>query len=414
MADTTYPNDEPDPESRSEWQEPTRHRLPERPPVLEFAVEDPWSYQQPQRSRPSPRRFWPTVGIVVTSALIGAASAAAVFLLDDKGRSEGPTAVVERLETQIITVEAPSSPAAAVAQKVLPSIVTVQIGFIQDNEFEVTGSGSGVVIDASGILVTNQHVVEGAAVVRVVFADGRSYAAEIVGSDAITDLAVVTIDGVGLTSIELGTTLDMAIGDTAIAVGNPLGLEGGPSVTVGVLSAFDRRVQVAADARLFGMLQTDAPITRGSSGGALVDTEGRLIGITSAIGVSDVGAEGLGFAIPVEMMTRITQEILEDGAARHAFLGISGDTHFEREADGALAPAGVTVFSVIQGTAADAAGIEVDDVIQSVDGDPVTTMDGLVVRLRFYRVGDVAALQISRNGESMVLNMELLERPAGV
>lgn len=171
---------------------------------------------------------------------------------------------------------------------------------------------------------------------------------------------------------------------------------------------------MSADAELFGMLQTDAPITRGSSGGALVDAEGRLIGITSAIGVSDVGAEGLGFAIPVEMMTRITRDILEFGHARHAFLGITGSTHFETEADGAVAPAGVEVASVLEGTAAAAAGIEVGDVIQSVDGQPVTTMDGLVVRLRFYRVGDVADLQISRDGQPLELEMSLLERPEGV
>ena len=145
-----------------------------------------------------------------------------------------------------------------------------------------------------------------------------------------------------------------------------------------------------------------------------VDSEGRLIGITSAIGVSDVGAEGLGFAVPVEMMSRITQDILEFGVARHAFLGITGATHFEVELDGAVAPAGVSVGSVIEGTAADAAGLRVGDIIESVDGQSVATMDGLVVRLRFYRVGDVASLLISRSGASSVLQLELLERPEGV
>jgi len=320
----------------------------------------------------------------------------------------------ERVETQIVTVEASATPAAAVALRVLPSIVTVEIGLIEGTSFTATGSGSGVVIDAAGTLVTNEHVVGGAAAVRVIFANGKSYQAEVVGTDSITDLAVITIDAVGLTSVELGSSVDMSIGDPAIAIGSPLGLAGGPSVTVGVLSAFDRRVRVSADAELFGMLQTDAPITRGSSGGALVDSEGRLIGITSAIGVSDVGAEGLGFAIPVEMMTRITQDILEFGVAKHAFLGITGSTHFEDEADGAIAPAGVSVGSVIEGTAADAAGVEVGDIIQSVDGQPVATMDGLVVRLRLHRVGDIAQLQILRDDQVLVIDMELLERPEGV
>ncbi|MEE9297784.1 MAG: trypsin-like peptidase domain-containing protein [Acidimicrobiia bacterium] len=414
MPDTTNPSGEPGPESPSELQEPIRQRLPERPPVLEFPADDPWSYRAPQRHQPGPRPFWRTAGVVVASALIGAASAAAVFLLNDEGTSSRPNAVIERVETQIITAEAPATPAAAVARRVLPSIVTVEIGIIEGSDFLITGSGSGVVIDTDGTLVTNEHVVGGAEVVRVVFADGRSYDAEVVGTDSLTDLAVITIDALGLTAVELGTTIEMSIGDTAIAIGSPLGLAGGPSVTVGVLSAFDRRVQVAADLELFGMLQTDAPITRGSSGGALVDSEGRLIGITSAIGVSDVGAEGLGFAIPVELMTRITRDILEFGAARHAFLGITGATHFETEIDGALAPAGVAVASVIEGTAADAAGLRVGDVIQSVDEQPVTTMARLVVRLRFYRVGDVASLLISRSGNVMLLELELLERPEGV
>ena len=376
-------------------------------------MEDPWSRRAPRRRQPAPRFFWRSVGVVVASALVGAASASAVFLLRGD-TAPSPSAVVERVETQIITTEFSAAPAAAVALKVLPSIVTVEIGIIDGADFIVTGSGSGVVIDVDGTLVTNEHVVGGAAAVRVVFADGRSYDAEVIGTDSLTDLAVITIDALGLTAIELGTSVDMAIGDPAIAIGSPLGLAGGPSVTVGVLSAFDRRVQVAGDVELFGMLQTDAPITRGSSGGALVDSKGRLIGITSAIGVSDVGAEGLGFAIPVEMMTRITQDILEFGGARHAFLGITGSTHFEIEIDGAVAPAGVAVASVIEDTAADAAGLLVGDIIESVDGQQVTTMNGLVVRLRFYRVGDVAKLQILRNGEIVLLDMELLERPEGV
>ncbi|MCH7584649.1 MAG: trypsin-like peptidase domain-containing protein [Acidobacteria bacterium] len=413
MPETTSPPGDPLPDPASQRRETAPHRLPERPPTSEFEVEDPWSRRAPRRRQPAPRFFWRSVGVVVASALVGAASASAVFLLRGD-TAPSPSAVVERVETQIITTEFSAAPAAAVALKVLPSIVTVEIGIIDGADFIVTGSGSGVVIDVDGTLVTNEHVVGGAAAVRVVFADGRSYDAEVVGTDSLTDLAVITIDALGLTAIELGTSVDMAIGDPAIAIGSPLGLAGGPSVTVGVLSAFDRRVQVAGDVELFGMLQTDAPITRGSSGGALVDSKGRLIGITSAIGVSDVGAEGLGFAIPVEMMTRITQDILEFGGARHAFLGITGSTHFEIEIDGAVAPAGVAVASVIEDTAADAAGLLVGDIIESVDGQQVTTMNGLVVRLRFYRVGDVAKLQILRNGEIVLLDMELLERPEGV
>jgi S1-C subfamily serine protease len=179
--------------------------------------------------------------------------------------------------------------------------VTVEVSNVNSGDFVADASGSGVVIDASGTIVTNQHVVDGALRYQVLFADGRTYTATLIGEDALTDLAVLKVETTGLTPIALGSSRAMSIGDLTIAVGSPLA-EGGPSVTVGVLSAFDRRVRTSDDSELFGLLQTDAPITRGSSGGALVDGEGRLIGITSAIAVSDVGAEGLGFAIPVEMV----------------------------------------------------------------------------------------------------------------
>ncbi len=381
--------------------------------MVDVEMHDPWSYRAPPRRSTRNRGVWRTLAIVVVSAVIGAGSAAALLLIGDEETPRGDT-VVERVETRIVTAEASATPAAAVAQRVLPSIVTVEVGLIEDDVFLTSGSGSGVVIDPAGTLVTNEHVVGGAGAVRVIFADGRSYDAEVVGTDSITDLAVITIDAVGLTAVELGASAEMAIGDTAIAVGSPLGLAGGPSVTVGVLSAFDRRVQVSAEMELFGLLQTDAPITRGSSGGALVDDEGRLIGITAAIGVSDVGAEGLGFAIPVEMMTRITEDILEFGVARHAFLGITGTTRFDEEIDGALAPTGVTVESIIDGTAADQSGLRVGDIILSFDGDPVATMEELVVRLRFYRVGDSTTLEVLRGNDAITLDMTLLERPEGV
>jgi S1-C subfamily serine protease len=377
-------------------------------------------YAAPTRRRRSGGgSFWKGIGIAVLSALVGAAAAIATmqWLDDDSVASGGdPTAVtvVERVETRILNPEESGTTASAVAQRVLPSIVTVEVRDSDIGTFVADGSGSGVVLSTEGLLVTNQHVVDGSQQVRVVFADGRTYDAEVVGEDALTDLAVLTIDALGLTAVEIGSSEAMGIGDTAIAIGSPLGLEGGPSVTVGVVSAFDRRVQTSIDDELFGMLQTDAPITRGSSGGALVDDEGRLIGITTAIGVSDVGAEGLGFAIPVELVTRITNDLIEFGTARHAFLGITGSTWFEEGGDGATIPTGVAVASVIDNTAAAQAGIQVGDVIRSVDDDPVTTMEQLVVELRFFSVGDVVDVLLDRGGTEQHILLTLLERPEGV
>ena len=383
-------------------------------PIAERPVRRPAPY--PLRPEPSrPESHWRTVLIAALAAVVASAVTATAFLVfDDPPPAATPVTVVERVETRIVDPADSPSTAAAVADAVLPAIVTVEVSEQEGGDFLAASSGSGVVLDPSGLLVTNEHVVAGAAEVRVVFHDGRVYEAEVVGSDPLTDLAVIRIEAVDLTPIKVGSTADLSIGDTTIAVGSPLGLGGGPSVTVGVLSALDRRVRTGVDSELFGMLQTDAPITRGSSGGALVDAQGRLIGITTAIGVSDVGAEGLGFAIPVELVTRITDDLIALGSTRHAFLGITGDTFFAREADGALAPAGVVVGSIIEGSAAEAAGLRPGDLIRSFDDTDVTTMEALIVALRFYRVGDTVTFTIERGGEVSDLPIELMERPEGI
>ncbi|MCB2223979.1 MAG: S1C family serine protease [Actinobacteria bacterium] len=367
---------------------------------------------RPEPPAPRPRKgrsgLWKGAGIALLAAVVGAASATGIFLALDE--DSPPVTVVE----QILTPEETGSNAAAVARRVLPSIVTVQVRSSDVGTFVPDGSGSGVVLSDDGLLITNNHVVEGSQQVRVIFADGRAYDAEVVGTDALSDVAVLRIDADGLVPIELGASGSMAVGDTAIAIGSPLGLTGGPSVTVGVVSAFERRVQTSIDEELFGMLQTDAPITRGSSGGALVDDHGRLIGITTAIGISDVGAEGLGFAIPIEMVTRIADDLIEFGEARHAFLGVEGSTFYTEAPDGATIPGGVAVASVFDDTAAKLSGIEEGDVILSVGDDPVTTMEQLVTVIRLYRVDETVDVVISRGGEETTIPVTLLERPEGV
>ena len=388
----------------------TFDRLPEPPPGDEGYPT--LSVEVLPAARPLPVRpsIWRPLILVLVAALAGAGTALAVSLaLQDDPTPPGLT-VVERVETQVVTPSGELTAVAAVARQVLPSIVTVEVSLGGGDEFVADGSGSGVVYDPIGHIVTNSHVVQDAVALRVVFADGRTYDAELIGRDPLTDVAVLRVAAVGITPIAIGSSRDLSIGDQAIAVGSPLGLEGGPSVTTGVLSAFDRRVRTV-NSELFGMLQTDAPITRGSSGGALVDGAGRLIGITTAFGVSDVGAEGLGFAIPVELVIRVADDIIETGVASHAFLGISGSTHFQTLDDGALAPAGVEVAGVIPGTAADLGGIDAGDIILTVGGEPVTTLDGLVIRLRFFRVGDSVTVEVLRGVDAVEVSIILLERP---
>jgi putative serine protease PepD len=299
--------------------------------------------------------------------------------------------------------------AVAVGEVVIPSIVSVQIGQDGPTGFSELGSGSGVVFDAEGHIITNDHVVSSGSAYQVVFADGRVYEATLVGTDPVTDLAVLKIGADNLVPIEFGTSDNLSVGDPTVAIGNPLGLVGGPSLTVGVLSAFDRQVQTSASDVLYGMLQTDAPITQGSSGGALVDETGRLIGITTAVGVSQIGVEGIGFATPVEIVERVVTELIANGKAGSAFLGIVGGTSFDTAVDGAQIPVGVEISDVDPAGAAMTAGLQAADVITSFEGQDVQTIQDLIVLLRRSHVGDKVQLMIERSGSVQSIDVVLGE-----
>jgi S1-C subfamily serine protease len=299
-----------------------------------------------------------------------------------------------------VITAAPATAAAApntaeVGAAVIPSIVTVEVGSTSNGSFIPNGSGSGVILDTSGNIATNDHVVAGGNQIRVILSDGRIYDADLIGTDPLTDLAVLNIAANDLSPIALGSTDELTIGTPAIAVGSPLGLEGGPSLSVGVVSALGREVQTGPETILYGMIQTDAPITSGSSGGSLVNTDGALIGITTAVGVSNIGVEGIGFATPVEIVERVTAEIIATGSVSHALLGITGDTAYDTTEDGGSAPVGVNVREVTPASAADAAGVSVGDVITAVDGTDVLTMDELITALRHVGAGDVVTVSLS-------------------
>jgi putative serine protease PepD len=284
--------------------------------------------------------------------------------------------------------------AASVADRVIPSIVYVEVlASGRGGAAAPIASGSGVILDAAGHIVTNRHVVAAGAAWRVVLHDGRTYDATLVGVDEATDLAVLDIGADDLTPIALGSSDALGVGDPAVAVGSPLGLQGGPSLTVGVVSAFGREVTTDTST-LYGMLQTDAAITEGSSGGALVDEAGRLIGITTAVGVSSVGVEGIGFATPVEIVGRVADELIADGRASQPGLGITGQTAYRQLADGGEQPVGVEILALRAGSAASDAGLDVGDVISKVGDTPIDTMDELVAALRRHSAGDRLALAV--------------------
>ena len=309
-----------------------------------------------------------------------------------------------------VPVFAPADLVAVVASRAIPSIVTVHN---LDEELGRAGSGSGVVISADGFIITNHHVIDGADTVKVIMSDGLSYPAELIGSDPLMDIAVLKVEAGDLPYIRFGSMEGLRTGEPAIAVGNPLGLDGGPSVTAGVISAFDRSLvtnPLTGDS-LYGLLQTDAPITRGSSGGALLDVHGLLLGITTAIGLSDVGAEGLGFAVPINLVEQIVQDLMSEGEVRHAFLGVRGSSAFSELADGVESPLGVEI-SILEESAIGDAGAEDGDVIVALDGVAVRSMPQLVARLRSYRADDPVTVTLQRGDETIDIELTLGRFPS--
>lgn len=351
------------------------------------------------------------IAVVGLLALLGLFSDEPAEVAAPPANETAPPTVIREVTTEIVTNPAEAGAAEAIAIKVVPSVVTVEVGDLEADTLTLTGSGSGVILE-DGYIVTNHHVIEGATTSRIVLQDGLTYDAEIIGSDAITDLAVLKVEIDGLTPIDFGSTEDLTIGRMAVAVGNPLGQEGGASLTVGVISALSRTVAFSNSPALYGMLQTDAPITSGSSGGALVDENGNLIGITAAIGVSQAGAEGIGYAIPVELVERVTKEIIETGTVKHGFIGIIGTNYIADAEDGALVPAGAEITELWdEYSAAGDAGFVPGDAIVEVNGVRISTMEDLVVQLRLFRVGDEIMLTATRDGKPVRASVILDERP---
>ncbi len=336
-----------------------------------------------------------------------------------------PITITETVkEKELIMPRVDSTEVVSVAEIATKTIVQLQVGELnQDDEFISVGGGSGVVIDEEGLIITNHHVIEGTTEVRVIFEDGRMYEATIIGSDRLTDIGVVKIENENLSPINFGNSEAILVGDLAVAIGHPLTLGAAPTVTTGVISALDRRLDVGSESMndavtLFGLIQTDAPITRGSSGGALLNQKGELIGITTAIATADVGAEGLGFAVPINLALGIVEDILDDGKVLHAFLGILGAQYFEVADDGARIFSGV-VIEELYGPANDIyaigkAGALPGDVIKKINDINITTLDQLITILRSKRAGDPITVEILRGANTIILDFTLDLRPSDV
>lgn len=308
---------------------------------------------------------------------------------------------------------------AAVAEAVSPGVVSIAVLGQQGQ-----GSGSGVVWDSDGHVVTNAHVVAGAQLVEVTLADGRTYAADVVGSDTASDLAVVRLQTVpeDLSPLDVGSASELAVGDPVMAIGNPLGLSG--TVTTGIVSALDRPVTTRSVGSAPGSpsvpvvtnaIQTSAAINPGNSGGALVNAAGELIGINTAIATLSQGAGGqggsigIGFAIPSEAVQRVADQLITTGRASHAFLGV-GLSDGRTEVDEAIL-SGAQVEQVEPGSPADEAGLQRGDLVTAVDGDQVSNATALVGQVRERGADDTATLTIVRDGTLQEVPVTFAARP---
>lgn len=340
-------------------------------------------------------------------ALAGAVGAGAVVvpteLMDDDAAA--PVATGEADDGGETTAATPTSDSliGAIAQQVSPSVARVDA-----RGPAMAGSGSAVVYQADGVLVTNNHVVANAAEVTVTLPDGERMAAEVVGTDPSSDLAVLRVDATDLPVPNWADT-EPEVGDIAVAIGSPFGLDG--SVTAGIVSALGRTVPTP-DASLVDLLQTDAAINPGNSGGALVDAEGNVIGVNTAIASAGGGNDGIGFAIPSSMVKSVADQLLEDGSVDHAYLGVAGQTVDPDVARlyGLPVEAGVVIAQVPDGPAAEA-GLQPGDIVTHIDEHEVTTMADLAGRIRQYQPGDDIEVSYVRNGEEETATVTLAERP---
>ncbi len=327
----------------------------------------------------------------------------------------------------------------AAAQRVGPSVVTISVvstRMVQSspfaNEFfdpffrdmipsyryreQIPSMGSGFIISSKGYVLTNEHVVHGADKITVILADGRSFTGKVLGSHPQYDVAIVKIEGDRLPVASLGTSTDLMIGEWAIAIGNPFGFllnDTQPTVTAGVISATRRDIKAGSSGEGIykDMIQTDAAINPGNSGGPLVNANGDVIGVNTFIFTKSGGSEGIGFAIPIDAVKRVVDELIRYGKVRNVWIGVGtwDITPYLAERLGTKDRNGLYIASVEKGSPADKAGAKVGDVIRKVNGTPIGDVNEAYRALFGANVGDTITLTVERAGKQVPLRLTLEE-----
>ncbi len=304
----------------------------------------------------------------------------------------------------------------AAAEEVTPAVVGITnlamgYDFFQGRtDLHERASGSGVIIDSDGYIVTNYHVIANATEIAVTMENGDEHEAEIIGADPGTDLAVLKIDKTGLPSANFSDSDNLQVGELAIAIGNPLGLAFKQSVTVGVISALDRSITIGE--QTFSFIQTDAAINDGNSGGALTNAIGEVIGINTAK-IKIPGVEGMGFAIPSNTVESIVAELIEHGRIIRPWIGVVVSEIDEHLAEQLQLPVdyGVLVEDTVAGDPADQAGIRSGDIIIEMAGEKIETFTRLREVINQHEVGDEVSVKILRNGQERELSITFIEMP---
>ena len=337
--------------------------------------------------------------------------------------STNNTGTTQTINTTQISLEKYSETGMAVAAKVQPSIVGIKVEYTVNSIFmnkqgTAEAEGSGIIISEDGYILTNNHVINSgstssyyeigtASKVSVyLYNDETEYEAKVIGTDEQTDLAVIKIEKTGLTAAEIGDSDNVNVGEFAMAIGNPLGMQS--SVTGGIISAVNREV-TDSDGKKYKLIQTDAAINSGNSGGALVNSKGQVIGVNT-LKVSATGVEGMGFAIPINSAKPVYEQLIQYKKVKRPYIGLTGRDLNEETAKRNNLVEGIYVVSVDEYSAAEKAGVKSGDVIVKADGKDIKTMDELTEIKNTHSIGDEMTITVNRNGKTKDLTLTLQEQ----
>ena len=365
---------------------------------------------------PAPaRRNRPVLVAALTGAVVGAVVAGLLVTVlgDDSAPIAGPSATFSNNTSKI----ARPADIQEVLAKVQPAVVAIRTRSLSLGDFlrpePAEGAGTGFVISPDGVIVTNNHVVAGRESIDVVFGNDTTKPAQILGRDASADLAVIKVDGSGLQAATLGDSDRLVVGDDVLAIGNALALEGGPSVTRGIVSARDRTIVAENGIRLENVIQTDTAINRGNSGGPLVNADGEVVGINTAVAGD---AQNIGFSIAITQARPIIEELRTGSTRTRPFLGVQmfDVTPAVAEELNLEVTEGALVAEVTEGSGAEVGGLRTGDVIVDIDGEKITDAGGVSAAIRKHKPGDEIKVTVVRGSERETVTVRIGERPADV